>query len=57
MGNIVNNSLAAGVGAGIQNKQFKVTAENVPRKTVIIGTKDASKTGLDVEVPFLSLSP
>lgn len=57
MGNIVNSSLAAGVGAGIQNVQHKLTVENVPRKTVIIGTKDASKTGLTVEVPFLSLSP
>lgn len=56
MGNIVNNSLAAGVGAGVQNVQFKSVSENVPRKIVIIGTQLAAKS-LAAEIPFLSLSP
>lgn len=57
MSNIGPTSLAAGVGSGIKNVQFQPTAEIVPRKIVIIGTKDASKTGLQVEAPFLSSSP
>jgi phage tail sheath gpL-like len=57
MGNIVNNSLAAAVGVGVQNVQFKPAAQDVPRKQVIIATYDPLKTSVVDEVPVLVTSP
>jgi phage tail sheath gpL-like len=57
MGNIINNSLAAAVGVGVQNVQFKTTAQAVPRKQVIIATYDPLKTSVADEVPVLVNSP
>lgn len=57
MGNIVNSSLAAGVGVGVQNVQFQPQAEDLPRKQIIIGTYDNTKTGITVDVPALTISP
>jgi phage tail sheath gpL-like len=57
MGNIVNNSLAAAVGVGVQNVQFKPSAQDVPRKQVIIATYDPLKTSVVDEVPVLVTSP
>jgi phage tail sheath gpL-like len=50
-------SIAAAVGATAENKQFKASAENVPRKILIIGTYDPLKTGVVDEVPVLVTSP
>jgi len=46
-----NTSLAAAVGSGVKNVQFVSSASVVPRKILIIGTKDPSKTGLAVNTP------
>lgn len=51
------NSLAAAVGAGAKNVQFLSGAQNLPRKIVVIGTYDVSKTSIVDEVPELSLGP
>jgi len=51
------SSLAAAVGASIKNVQFTPTAENVPRKILILGTYDASKSGIADETPQLLTSP
>lgn len=51
------SSLAAAVGAGAKNVKFQSAALNVPRKIVVIGTYDASKTTIVDEVPELSLGP
>jgi len=50
-------SLAAGVGSSVKNVQFQPTAENVPRKILIIGTYDPAKTGVVDEAPVRVLSP
>jgi phage tail sheath gpL-like len=46
-----SNSLAPVVGAGIRNVQFAPVAQNLPRKIVLVGTYDPSKTDVDDEVP------
>jgi phage tail sheath gpL-like len=48
-------SLAAAVGAGAENVKFQSAALNVPRKIVVIGTYDVSKTSVVDEVPRISL--
>jgi phage tail sheath gpL-like len=51
-------SLAAAVGAAVQNEQFQATAEVLPRKIFIIGTYDPSlSASVDDEVPVLITSP
>lgn len=50
-------SLAAAVGASVKNVQFQPSAENVPRKILVIGTYDPLKTLVVAEVPVLVLSP
>lgn len=49
-------SLAAGVGASVKNVQFQSSAQNVPRKILIIATYDPAKTGVVAETPVLVLS-
>lgn len=44
-------SKAAAVGVSVDNVTFEQAAENVPRKVLIIGTFDPSKTGVTAEVP------
>lgn len=57
MGNITSNSLAAGVGSSVKNKQFKPTAEVVPRKVLIIGTGDpTTEAANSLDTPMLGLS-
>lgn len=51
------SSLAAAVGAAVENVKFQAGALNVPRKILIIGTYDAAKTGIADEVPEISLGP
>lgn len=51
------SSLAVGVGSTVQNVTFQPTAQNVPRKILIIGTYDPAKTGVVDEVPVLITSP
>jgi phage tail sheath gpL-like len=51
------SSLAAAVGAAVQNVQFQATALNLPRKILIIGTYDPSITSVVDEVPVLITSP
>jgi len=50
-------SIAPAVGATAENVTFQPTAENVPRKILIIGTYDPLKTGVVDEVPVQILSP
>ena len=52
-----SSSLAAAVGSSVNNVQFKSAAENVPRKILVIGSYDASKTTITDEVPQLLTSP
>lgn len=50
-------SLAAAVGSSVKNTQFESSAENVPRKILIIGTYDPAITTISDEVPAQILSP
>lgn len=50
-------SKAAAVGVGVDNVQFQVAAENVPRKILCIGTYDPLKTSVVDEVAKQFLSP
>lgn len=50
------SSLAAAVGSSVQNVQFAVEAQNVPRKILIIGTYDPLKASVVDEVPVQVLS-
>ena len=50
-------SKAAAVGSSAKNEQFEVSAENVPRKILIIGTYDPLKVAVVDEVPVQVLSP
>lgn len=50
-------SLAAAVGAAVDNVQFASGAQNVPRKVLVIGTYDAAKTGITDDTPQLLTSP
>ncbi len=45
------NSIAAIVGSTAKNVQFVPAASNVPRKILVIGTYDSSKTGIADEIP------
>jgi len=51
------NSLAAANAVGVQNKQFQPGAQVLERKIVLIGTYDASKSGIADNIPerFLSV--
>ena len=49
-------SLAAAVGSSVQNVQFKSSAQNLPRKILIIGTHLPSAVGVEVEKPIRVLS-
>lgn len=51
------NSLAAAVGSTVKNVQFQPSANNIPRKILLIGTYDPAKTAVVDEVPKLVLSP
>lgn len=57
MGNITDNRIAKGTGAGMQNVAFAPGGAAVPRKQVIIATYDPAKTGVVDETPVLVLSP
>jgi len=50
-------SLAAGVGASVENVQFASSAQNLPRKTLIIGTHLPSASGVVENTPLRVLSP
>jgi phage tail sheath gpL-like len=50
-------SLAAAVGSTVKNVQFAPSANNVPRKILIIGTYDPSITTITDEVPAQIFSP
>ena len=50
-------SLAAAVGASVQNVQFKAGANNLPRKILIIGTYRPANTSVVAGVPVLITSP
>ena len=50
-------SLAAAVGASVNNTQFQPEALNVPRKILIIGTYDLAKTAVTANVLAQILSP
>ena len=50
-------SKAAAVGVAVNNVQFQVAAENVPRKILCIGTYDPLKTAVVDEVAKQVLSP
>ena len=50
-------SIASAVGSSVKNVQFESAARNVPRKSLMIGTYDAAKTGIVDEVPRQILSP
>jgi len=50
-------SLAAGIGVGVRNVQFKSEAVNLPRKILVIGSYDPSKTSVVANVPVQVLSP
>ena len=52
-----SSSLAAAVGASVNNVQFQSAAENLPRKILVIGSYAAAKTGIADEVPQLILNP
>lgn len=43
---IISDSLASGLGVSAKNTQFKVTAEDLQRKALIIGTYDSAKVGI-----------
>ncbi len=49
---ITSNTLAAGNYWGIKNSQFAVAAQTLPRKIIIVGTKDPLKTGLATDIPI-----
>lgn len=51
------SSLAAAVGASANNVQFQSSAENVPRKIVVIGSYDAAKTTVVPNTPVLCTGP
>jgi phage tail sheath gpL-like len=54
---ITNSSLAAGVGIGMQQTVFQPSAQNLPRKMLVIGTPLASATGWTPAQPQLILNP
>lgn len=51
------SSLAAVVGAAVENVQFQSEANVLPRKIVIVGTYDPAETAVVDEVPVLVTSP
>ena len=51
------SSQAAAVGSSVENVQFAVEAQNIPRKILIIATYDPLKTAVVDEVPAQVLSP
>ena len=51
------DSQAAAVGSSVENVQFAVEAQNIPRKILIIATYDPLKTAVVDEVPVQVLSP
>ena len=51
------NSQAAAVGSSVENVQFAVEAQNIPRKNLIIATYDPLKTAVVDETPVQVLSP
>lgn len=54
---IPSNAIAAIVGAGVKNKQFKPSANTVPRKILIVGSGDDALTALLPEdKPYLVTS-
>ena len=50
-------SLAAAVGSTVKNVQFQPSANNVPRKILIIGTYDPAITTIVEDVPAIITSP
>ncbi len=58
MSEIVATSLAAGVTSSVTNTQFKISAEVVQRKILIIGTGDPLKeAGISLNTPIPVTSP
>lgn len=57
MSNISSNSLAAAVGAGVENVQFSPSAEVIQRKIAIIATYDPLKVAVVNNIPIQVLSP
>lgn len=54
---LTSTSLAAGAGSSVDNVQFAVEAQNIPRKILIIATYDPLKTTIVDETPVQVLSP
>lgn len=51
------NSLAAAVGATVKNVSFEPSAQNIPRKILVIGSYDPAKTLVVDDTPARVLSP
>lgn len=57
MSNLTSNSLAAATASAVKNEQFTPTAQVLPRKIVITGSYDPSKTLVVDDVPVQVFSP